>query len=122
MDSRQNKQAYNELFEVYKQDRENARGSRLKWELKPSGVFKARVYKEMETSGEIVGDAFQTVMHTLILKTPDRPDIEINDHVLDVNTGRTYIVVSISRDVGKSKFIGRYDKLRTVDTYITLRR
>lgn len=122
MDTRQNKQSYNELFEIYRQDKNNARGSRLKWETKPSGVFKAKVFKEMEQSAEVVNDTFQTVVHTLVLKSPDRFTLEINDHVKDVNTDLIYIVVSISKDVSKSRFIGRYDKFRTVDTYITLRR
>nr|DAE43936.1 MAG TPA: hypothetical protein [Caudoviricetes sp.] len=121
MDSRQNYNAYNELFEIHKQDKKNARGSRLKWNKETDSYIKAKIYRSVESEPDMVDGTFQTVLHTLVIKTPDRTDVEINDKMVRTSTGMTYIVVSISQDLAKSKFRGRYDRLRTCDTYITLR-
>lgn len=121
MDSRQNYNAYNELFEIHKQDKKNARGARLKWNKETDSYIKAKIYRSVESEPDMVDGTFQTVLHTLVIKTPDRTDVEINDKIVRTSTGMTYIVVSISQDLAKSKFRGRYDRLRTCDTYITLR-
>lgn len=121
MDLRQNYNAYNELFEVHKQDKKNVRGARLKWNKEADSYIKAKIYRSVESEPDMVDGTFQTVLHTLVIKTPDRTDVEINDKMIQSSTGMTYIVVSISQDLAKSKFKGRYDKLRTCDTYITLR-
>lgn len=121
MDSRQNYNAYNELFEIHKQDKKNARGARLKWNKETDSYIKAKIYRSVESEPDMVDGTFQTVLHTLVIKTPDRTDVEINDKMVRTSTGMTYIVVSISQDLAKSKFKGRYDKMRTCDTYITLR-
>lgn len=121
MDSRQNYNAYNELFEIHKQDKKNARGARLKWNKETDSYIKAKIYRSVESEPDMVDGTFQTVLHTLVIKTPDRTDVEINDKMVWTSTGMTYIVVSISQDLAKSKFRGRYDRLRTCDTYITLR-
>lgn len=121
MDSRQNYNAYNELFEIHKQDKKNARGARLKWNKETDSYIKAKIYRSVESEPDMVDGTFQTVLHTLVIKTPDRTDVEINDKMVRTSTGMTYIVVSISQDLAKSKFRGRYDKMRTCDTYITLR-
>lgn len=121
MDLRQNYNAYNELFEVHKQDKKNARGARLRWNKETDSYIKAKIYRSVESEPDMVDGTFQTVLHTLVIKTPDRIDVEINDKMVRTSTGMTYIVVSISQDLAKSKFKGRYDKLRTCDTYITLR-
>lgn len=121
MDLRQNYNAYNELFEVHKQDKRNARGARLKWNKETDSYIKAKIYRSVESEPDMVDGTFQTTLHTLVIKTPDRTDVEINDKMVRTSTGMTYIVVSISQDLAKSKFRGRYDKLRTCDTYITLR-
>jgi hypothetical protein len=121
MDLRQNYNAYNELFEVHKQDKKNVRGARLKWNKEVDFYIKAKIYRSVESEPDMVDGTFQTVLHTLVIKTPDRTDVEINDKMIRTSTGMTYIVVSISQDLAKSKFKGRYDKFRTCDTYITLR-
>lgn len=121
MDSRQNYNAYNELFEIHKQNKKNARGARLKWNKETDSYIKAKIYRSVESEPDMVDGTFQTVLHTLVIKTPDRTDVEINDKMVRTSTGMTYIVVSISQDLAKSKFRGRYDRLRTCDTYITLR-
>ena len=121
MDLRQNYNAYNELFEIHKQDKKNARGARLKWNKETDSYIKAKIYRSVESEPDMVDGTFQTVLHTLVIKTPDRTDVEINDKMVRTSTGMTYIVVSISQDLAKSKFRGRYDRLRTCDTYITLR-
>lgn len=121
MDSRQNYNAYNELFEIHKQDKKNARGARLKWNKETDSYIKAKIYRSVESEPDMVDGTFQTTLHTLVIKTPDRTDVEINDKMVRTSTGMTYIVVSISQDLAKSKFRGRYDRLRTCDTYITLR-
>ena len=121
MDSRQNYNAYNELFEIHKQDKKNVRGARLKWNKETDSYIKAKIYRSVESEPDMVDGTFQTVLHTLVIKTPDRTDVEINDKMVRTSTGMTYIVVSISQDLAKSKFRGRYDRLRTCDTYITLR-
>lgn len=121
MDLRQNYNAYNELFEVHKQDKKNSRGARLKWNKEVDFYIKAKIYRSVETEPDMVDGTFQTTLHTLVIKTPDRINVEINDKMIQSSTGLTYIVVSISQDLAKSKFRGRYDKLRTCDTYITLR-
>lgn len=121
MDLRQNYNAYNELFEVHKQDKKNVRGARLKWNKEVDFYIKAKIYRSVESEPDMVDGTFQTVLHTLVIKTPDRTDVEINDKMVRTSTGMTYIVVSISQDLAKSKFKGRYDKFRTCDTYITLR-
>ena len=121
MDLRQNYNAYNELFEVHKQDKRNARGARLKWNKETDSYIKAKIYRSVESEPDMVDGTFQTTLHTLVIKTPDRTQVEINDKMVRTSTGLTYIVVSISQDLAKSKFRGRYDKLRTCDTYITLR-
>lgn len=121
MDLRQNYNAYNELFEVYKQDKKNSRGARLKWNKATDFYIKAKIYRSIETEPDMVDGTFQTTLHTLVIKTPDRTQVEINDKMIQASTGLTYIVVSISQDLAKSKFRGRYDKMRTCDTYITLR-
>lgn len=121
MDLRQNYNAYNELFEVHKQDKKNARGARLKWNKETDSYIKAKIYRSVESEPDMVDGTFQTTLHTLVIKTPDRTDVEINDKMVRTSTGLTYIVVSISQDLAKSKFRGRYDRLRTCDTYITLR-
>lgn len=121
MDLRQNYNAYNELFEVHKQDKKNARGSRLKWNKEADFYIKAKIYRSIESEPDMVDGTFQTTLHTLVIKTPDRINVEINDKMIQSSTGLTYIVVSISQDLAKSKFKGRYDKFRTCDTYITLR-
>lgn len=121
MDLRQNYNAYNELFEIHKQDKKNARGARLKWNKETDSYIKAKIYRSVESEPDMVDGTFQTVLHTLVIKTPDRIDVEINDKMVRTSTGMTYIVVSISQDLAKSKFRGRYDRLRTCDTYITLR-
>lgn len=121
MDLRQNYNAYNELFEVHKQDKKNVRGARLKWNKEVDFYIKAKIYRSVETEPDMVDGTFQTTLHTLVIKTPDRINVEINDKMIQSSTGLTYIVVSISQDLAKSKFKGRYDKFRTCDTYITLR-
>lgn len=121
MDSRQNYNAYNELFEVHKQDKKNVRGARLKWNKEVDFYIKAKIYRSVESEPDMVDGTFQTTLHTLVIKTPDRINVEINDKMIQSSTGLTYIVVSISQDLAKSKFKGRYDKFRTCDTYITLR-
>lgn len=121
MDLRQNYNAYNELFEVHKQDKKNVRGSRLKWNKEADFYIKAKIYRSIESEPDMVDGTFQTTLHTLVIKTPDRTQVEINDKMIQSSTGLTYIVVSISQDLAKSKFKGRYDKFRTCDTYITLR-
>lgn len=121
MDLRQNYNAYNELFEVHKQDKKNSRGARLKWNKEADFYIKAKIYRSVETEPDMVDGTFQTTLHTLVIKTPDRTQVEINDKMIQSSTGLTYIVVSISQDLAKSKFRGRYDKMRTCDTYITLR-
>lgn len=121
MDLRQNYNAYNELFEVHKQDKKNSRGARLKWNKEADFYIKAKIYRSIETEPDMVDGTFQTTLHTLVIKTPDRTQVEINDKMIQSSTGLTYIVVSISQDLAKSKFRGRYDKMRTCDTYITLR-
>lgn len=121
MDLRQNYNAYNELFEVHKQDKKNSRGARLKWNKEADFYIKAKIYRSVETEPDMVDGTFQTTLHTLVIKTPDRINVEINDKMIQSSTGLTYIVVSISQDLAKSKFRGRYDKMRTCDTYITLR-
>lgn len=121
MDLRQNYNAYNELFEVHKQDKKNARGARLKWNKEADFYIKAKIYRSVESEPDMVDGTFQTTLHTLVIKTPDRINVEINDKMIQSSTGLTYIVVSISQDLAKSKFKGRYDRLRTCDTYITLR-
>lgn len=121
MDLRQNYNAYNELFEVHKQDKRNSRGARLKWNKEADSYIKAKIYRSVETEPDMVDGTFQTTLHTLVIKTPDRTQVEINDKMIQSSTGLTYIVVSISQDLAKSKFRGRYDKMRTCDTYITLR-
>lgn len=121
MDLRQNYNAYNELFEVHKQDKKNSRGARLKWNKEVGFYIKAKIYRSIETEPDMVDGTFQTTLHTLVIKTPDRTQVEINDKMIQSSTGLTYIVVSISQDLAKSKFRGRYDKMRTCDTYITLR-
>ena len=121
MDLRQNYNAYNELFEVHKQDKKNVRGARLKWNKEADFYIKAKIYRSVETEPDMVDGTFQTTLHTLVIKTPDRTQVEINDKMIQSSTGLTYIVVSISQDLAKSKFRGRYDKMRTCDTYITLR-
>lgn len=121
MDLRQNYNAYNELFEVHKQDKRNSRGARLKWNKEADFYIKAKIYRSIETEPDMVDGTFQTTLHTLVIKTPDRTQVEINDKMIQSSTGLTYIVVSISQDLAKSKFRGRYDKMRTCDTYITLR-
>lgn len=121
MDLRQNYNAYNELFEVHKQDKRNSRGARLKWNKEADFYIKAKIYRSIESESDMVDGTFQTTLHTLVIKTPDRTQVEINDKMIQASTGMTYIVVSISQDLAKSKFRGRYDKLRTCDTYITLR-
>lgn len=121
MDLRQNYNAYNELFEVHKQDKKNVRGARLKWNKEVDFYIKAKIYRSIESEPDMVDGTFQTTLHTLVIKTPDRTQVEINDKMIQSSTGLTYIVVSISQDLAKSKFKGRYDKFRTCDTYITLR-
>lgn len=121
MDLRQNYNAYNELFEVHKQDKKNSRGAKLKWNKEADFYIKAKIYRSVETEPDMVDGTFQTTLHTLVIKTPDRINVEINDKMIQSSTGLTYIVVSISQDLAKSKFRGRYDKMRTCDTYITLR-
>ena len=121
MDLRQNYNAYNELFEVHKQDKRNSRGARLKWNKEADFYIKAKIYRSIESESDMVDGTFQTTLHTLVIKTPDRTQVEINDKMIQSSTGLTYIVVSISQDLAKSKFKGRYDKFRTCDTYITLR-
>lgn len=121
MDLRQNYNAYNELFEVHKQDKKNVRGARLKWNKEVDFYIKAKIYRSVESEPDMVDGTFQTTLHTLVIKTPDRTQVEINDKMIQSSTGLTYIVVSISQDLAKSKFRGRYDRLRTCDTYITLR-
>ena len=121
MDLRQNYNAYNELFEVQKQDKKNVRGARLKWNKEADFYIKAKIYRSVESEPDMVDGTFQTTLHTLVIKTPDRINEEINDKMIQSSTGLTYIVVSISQDLAKSKFKGRYDKFRTCDTYITLR-
>lgn len=121
MDLRQNYNAYNELFEVHKQDKKNVRGARLKWNKEVDFYIKAKIYRSIESEPDMVDGTFQTTLHTLVIKTPDRINVEINDKMIQSSTGLTYIVVSISQDLAKSKFKGRYDKFRTCDTYITLR-
>lgn len=121
MDLRQNYNAYNELFEVHKQDKKNVRGARLKWNKEVDFYIKAKIYRSVESEPDMVDGTFQTTLHTLVIKTPDRTQVEINDKMIQASTGLTYIVVSISQDLAKSKFKGRYDKFRTCDTYITLR-
>lgn len=121
MDLRQNYNAYNELFEVHKQDKRNSRGARLKWNKEADFYIKAKIYRSIESEPDMVDGTFQTTLHTLVIKTPDRTQVEINDKMIQSSTGLTYIVVSISQDLAKSKFRGRYDKMRTCDTYITLR-
>lgn len=121
MDLRQNYNAYNELFEVHKQDKKNSRGARLKWNKEVDFYIKAKIYRSIESEPDMVDGTFQTTLHTLVIKTPDRINVEINDKMIQSSTGLTYIVVSISQDLAKSKFKGRYDKFRTCDTYITLR-
>lgn len=121
MDLRQNYNAYNELFEVHKQDKKNSRGARLKWNKEVDFYIKAKIYRSIESEPDMVDGTFQTTLHTLVIKTPDRTQVEINDKMIQASTGLTYIVVSISQDLAKSKFKGRYDKFRTCDTYITLR-
>ena len=121
MDLRQNYNAYNELFEVHKQDKRNSRGARLKWNKEADFYIKAKIYRSIESESDMVDGTFQTTLHTLVIKTPDRTQVEINDKMIQSSTGLTYIVVSISQDLAKSKFRGRYDKFRTCDTYITLR-
>lgn len=121
MDLRQNYNAYNELFEVHKQDKRNSRGARLKWNKEADFYIKAKIYRSIESEPDMVDGTFQTTLHTLVIKTPDRTQVEINDKMIQLSTGLTYIVVSISQDLAKSKFRGRYDKMRTCDTYITLR-
>lgn len=121
MDLRQNYNAYNELFEVHKQDKKNVRGARLKWNKEADFYIKAKIYRSVESEPDMVDGTFQTTLHTLVIKTPDRINVEINDKMIQSSTGLTYIVVSISQDLAKSKFKGRYDKFRTCDTYITLR-
>lgn len=121
MDLRQNYNAYNELFEVHKQDKKNSRGARLKWNKEADFYIKAKIYRSIESEPDMVDGTFQTTLHTLVIKTPDRTQVEINDKMIQSSTGLTYIVVSISQDLAKSKFRGRYDKMRTCDTYITLR-
>ena len=121
MDLRQNYNAYNELFEVHKQDKKNVRGARLKWNKEVDFYIKAKIYRSVESEPDMVDGTFQTTLHTLVIKTPDRTQVEINDKMIQASTGLTYIVVSISQDLAKSKFRGRYDKFRTCDTYITLR-
>lgn len=121
MDLRQNYNAYNELFEVHKQDKKNVRGARLKWNKEANFYIKAKIYRSVESEPDMVDGTFQTTLHTLVIKTPDRINVEINDKMIQSSTGLTYIVVSISQDLAKSKFKGRYDKFRTCDTYITLR-
>ncbi|MBS4971634.1 MAG: hypothetical protein KHZ66_08645 [Lacticaseibacillus rhamnosus] len=121
MDLRQNYNAYNELFEVHKQDKKNVRGARLKWNKEVDFYIKAKIYRSVESEPDMVDGTFQTTLHTLVIKTPDRINVEINDKMIQSSTGLTYIVVSISQDLAKSKFKGRYDKFRTCDTYITLR-
>jgi hypothetical protein len=121
MDLRQNYNAYNELFEVHKQDKKNVRGARLKWNKEVDFYIKAKIYRSVESEPDMVDGTFQTTLHTLVIKTPDRINVEINDKMIQSSTGMTYIVVSISQDLAKSKFKGRYDKFRTCDTYITLR-
>ena len=121
MDLRQNYNAYNELFEVQKQDKKNVRGARLKWNKEVDFYIKAKIYRSVEAEPDMVDGTFQTTLHTLVIKTPDRINVEINDKMIQSSTGLTYIVVSISQDLAKSKFKGRYDKFRTCDTYITLR-
>lgn len=121
MDLRQNYNAYNELFEVHKQDKKNSRGARLKWNKEADFYIKAKIYRSIEIEPDMVDGTFQTTLHTLVIKTPDRTQVEINDKMIQSSTGLTYIVVSISQDLAKSKFRGRYDKMRTCDTYITLR-
>ena len=121
MDLRQNYNAYNELFEVHKQDKKNVRGARLKWNKEADFYIKAKIYRSIESEPDMVDGTFQTTLHTLVIKTPDRTQVEINDKMIQSSTGLTYIVVSISQDLAKSKFKGRYDKFRTCETYITLR-
>lgn len=121
MDLRQNYNAYNELFEVHKQDKRNSRGARLKWNKEADFYIKAKIYRSIESEPDMVDGTFQTTLHTLVIKTPDRTQVEINDKMIQASTGLTYIVVSISQDLAKSKFKGRYDRMRTCDTYITLR-
>ena len=121
MDLRQNYNAYNELFEVHKQDKKNVRGARLKWNKEVDFYIKAKIYRSVESEPDMVDGTFQTTLHTLVIKTPDRINVDINDKMIQSSTGLTYIVVSISQDLAKSKFKGRYDKFRTCDTYITLR-
>lgn len=121
MDLRQNYNAYNEFFEVHKQDKKNVRGARLKWNKEADFYINAKIYRSVESEPDMVDGTFQTTLHTLVIKTPDRINVEINDKMVRTSTGMTYIVVSISQDLAKSKFRGRYDKLRTCDTYITLR-
>lgn len=121
MDLRLNKNAYNETYKLFKQDKQNAKGSRLKWNATASAIFKAKIYREMESNADEINNTYQIVQQTLIIKTVDRLSVEINDKVQDVNTGKFYIVTSISRDTNKSRFIGRYDKFKSCDTYITLR-
>lgn len=121
MDLRQNYNAYNEFFKVHKQDKKNVRGARLKWNKEADFYINAKIYRSVESEPDMVDGTFQTTLHTLVIKTPDRINVEINDKMVRTSTGMTYIVVSISQDLAKSKFRGRYDRLRTCDTYITLR-
>lgn len=93
----------------------------MKWNKEADFCIKAKIYRSVETEPDMVDGTFQTTLHTLVIKTPDRINVEINDKMIQSSTGLTYIVVSISQDLAKSKFRGRYDKMRTCDTYITLR-
>lgn len=121
-DLRQNRQSYVENYELYKRDgRNNADGSRLVYEKSPSCRFVGKVYRQMESSENNISGLFNSSMTVIVVKTPDPVSVDVMDRVRNMESGKKYIVTAVSRDTRKNRFRGRYDKLRTYDTYITMR-
>ena len=121
-DYRQNYTAYDLAFNVYGLDPNNTRKNRLLY----SKQAKAMIYAKYVSSNELsLNESMDgNVKHdetTIILKTPDIGCVLPNDMLENITTGVKYIVVSISHNLNKSRFRGRYDKLKTGDLYINCR-
>jgi len=120
-DARQNMNAYTEHFEIYKQTKKtNSDKSRLKYSNVSHGVIVAKIYRNYEQEG-LDENGFRFSNTNVIIKTPDLNDIKVDDKLIHLETNKSYIVVSITYDIGKSKFRGRYDNLKTGVSYISLR-
>lgn len=120
-DNRQNRQSYVDNFELYKRITNLPRGARLKWEAKPSVHFIGRIYQNLENTNMNIDGVFLANEEQYIVKTPDKSDVHVMDRVKHVETGKIYLVTNVSIDARKNRFRGRFDALRTVDTYITMK-